>query len=171
MRVSNVTIGDQTRYLVINIIHTWKYLIVAAQIHYTLVALTLPLPNFHFCENYLPLPISHLCEFHMCTCINCNGNISLHEWLKIANQNDQWHGRNVFLHVLICAMYCAQWLLKGSSLKKKSVSGGSFIRGKSVKEELNANNLPYVQHIQNGHCEFLGVDLLMFMVAKWHFPT
>ena len=26
--------------------------------------------------------------------------------------------------------------LKGSSLKPKSVSGGSFIRGKSVKEEL-----------------------------------
>ena len=31
---------------------------------------------------------------------------------------------------------CAQRLLKGSSFKKKSVSGGSFIRGKSVKEEL-----------------------------------
>ena len=26
--------------------------------------------------------------------------------------------------------------LRGSSLKKKSVSGGSFFRGKSVKEEL-----------------------------------
>ena len=33
-------------------------------------------------------------------------------------------------------LYCAQELLQGSSLKKKSVSGDSFIRGKSVKEEL-----------------------------------
>ena len=40
--------------------------------------LTLPLPISHLCENYLPLPISHLCEFHMCTCIDCNGDISLH---------------------------------------------------------------------------------------------
>ena len=35
------------------------------------------------------------------------------------------------------AITCAQGLPQGSSLKKKSVSGGSFIRGKSVKEELN----------------------------------
>ena len=34
-------------------------------------------------------------------------------------------------------LYCAQGLPQGSSLKKKSVSGGSFIRGKSVKGELN----------------------------------
>ena len=33
-------------------------------------------------------------------------------------------------------LYCAQELPQGSSLKKKSVSGGSFIRVKSVKEEL-----------------------------------
>ena len=51
--------------------------------------LTLPLPISHLCENYLPLPISHLCEFHMSICINCNGDISLHAWLKIANQNGQ----------------------------------------------------------------------------------
>ena len=30
--------------------------------------------------------------------------------------------------------------LGGSSFKKKSVSGGSFIRGKSVKEELRGLN-------------------------------
>ena len=45
----------------------------------------------------------------------------------------------------ICAhmrmrMYGAQGLLQGSSLKK-SVSGGSFIRGKSVKEEFNSLRL------------------------------
>ena len=34
-------------------------------------------------------------------------------------------------------LYRAQRLPQGSSLKKKSVSGGSVIRGKSVKEELN----------------------------------
>ena len=51
--------------------------------------LTLPLPISHLCENHLPLPISHLCEFYMCTCINCNGYISLHAWLKIANQDGQ----------------------------------------------------------------------------------
>ena len=79
----------------------------------------------------------------MCTCINCNGDISLHAWLKIANQNGQWHGRNVLLHFefVRCAhapnynLHGAQGLLKGSSFKKKSVSGGSFFRGKSVKEE------------------------------------
>ena len=47
-------------------------------------------------------------------------------------------------HVHSYNMYCAQGLPRWSSLKKKSVSGGSFIRGKSVKEELNcrakANN-------------------------------
>ena len=59
--------------------------------------LTLPLTILHLCENYLPLPISHLCEFHMCICINCNGGISLHAWLKIAKQNGQLHGRNVIL--------------------------------------------------------------------------
>ena len=62
-----------------------------------LLTLTLPLPISHLCENYLPLPISHLCEFHKCTCINCNGDISLHALLKIAEQNDQWHGRNALL--------------------------------------------------------------------------
>ena len=41
-------------------------------------------------------------------------------------------------------MYCAQGLLQGSSLKKKSVSGGSFIRGKSVKEELKQHK-NYIQ--------------------------
>ena len=35
---------------------------------------------------------------HMFTCINCNGAISLHTWLKIANQNGQSHGPNVLLH-------------------------------------------------------------------------
>ena len=40
--------------------------------------LTFPLPISQLCENYLPLPISHLCEFYMCTCINCNGDISLY---------------------------------------------------------------------------------------------
>ena len=53
------------------------------------IGLTLPLPISHLCESYLPLPISHLCEFHMCICINCNGDILLHAWLKIANQNGQ----------------------------------------------------------------------------------
>ena len=37
--------------------------------------------------------------------------------------------------------YCAHGLLKGSCLKKKSVSGGSFIRGMSIKEELNTSDL------------------------------
>ena len=53
------------------------------------ISLTLPLPISHLCENYLPLPISHLCEIHMCTCINCNVDISLHARLEIANQNVQ----------------------------------------------------------------------------------
>ena len=35
------------------------------------------------------------------------------------------------------SLYCAQSLPQWSSLIKKSVSGGSVIRGKSVKEELN----------------------------------
>ena len=84
----------------------------------------LPLPISHLCENYLPLPISHLCEFHMCTCINNNGDISLHAWLKIANQNGQWHGRNVLLQFQFvrCAhnynLYCAHGLLRGFSLEK-----------------------------------------------------
>ena len=60
--------------------------------------LTLPLPISHLRENYLPLPISHLCEFHMCTRINFNGDISLHAWLKIANQNGQCHARKALLH-------------------------------------------------------------------------
>ena len=80
----------------------------------------------------------------MCTCINCNGDISLHAWLKIVNQNGQCHGRNVLLHFYFarCAhahiynLYCAQGLPQGSSLKNKSVFGGSFIRVELVKEEL-----------------------------------
>ena len=104
-----------------------------------------PLPISHLWENYLPSPNSHLCEIHMCTCINCNEGISLHAYLKIVNQNRQWHGRNVLLHIYFvrCALahsynlYCAQGLPQGSSLENKSVSGGSFIRGKSVKEELS----------------------------------
>ena len=36
----------------------------------------------------------------------------------------------------LCNLYCAQGLPRKSSLKKKSVSGGSFIRGKSVNKEL-----------------------------------
>ena len=47
----------------------------------------LVIPIF-FCENYLPLPNSHLCEIHMCTCINCSGDILSNAWLKIANHND-----------------------------------------------------------------------------------
>ena len=83
--------------------------------------ITLPLPISHLCENYLPLLISHLCEFHMCRCINCNGDISLHAWLKIANQNGQWHGCDVLLQFVWCAhaysynLYCAQRLLQGFS--------------------------------------------------------
>ena len=34
-------------------------------------------------------------------------------------------------------MRIAVYGTQGSALKKKSVSGGGFIRGKSVKEELN----------------------------------
>ena len=34
----------------------------------------------------------------MCTCINCNGDFSLHAWLKVANENGQGHGHNVLLH-------------------------------------------------------------------------
>ena len=49
------------------------------------------------------LPNSHLCEINMCACINYNGDISLHVWLKIANQNGQWYGRNVLLHFYLCA--------------------------------------------------------------------
>ena len=101
-------------------------------------------PFSHLCENYLPLPNSHLCKIYKCACNNCNGDISLHAWLKITNQNGQWHGRNVLLHFCFvrCAhahsynLWCAPGLPRGSFLKKKSVSGGSFIRGKSVKEEL-----------------------------------
>ena len=38
-------------------------------------------------------------------------------------------------------LYCAQGLPQGSSLKKKSDSRGSFIRGKSVKEEVSISNI------------------------------
>ena len=31
-------------------------------------------------------------------CVICNGEISLHACLRIANQNGQWHRRNVLLH-------------------------------------------------------------------------
>ena len=41
-----------------------------------------------------------------------------------------WHAHSYKL-------YGAQGLLGGSSFKKKSVSVGSFIRGKSVKKELS----------------------------------
>ena len=88
--------------------------------------LTLPLPISHLCENYLPLPNSHLCELHMCTCINCNGDISLHAWLKIANQNGHSHGRNALLFLILCdvrmriAMTCMvpREYFRGSSLKQ-----------------------------------------------------
>ena len=84
-----------------------------------------------------------LCEIHVCTCINCNGDISSHAWLKIVNQNGQCHGRNVLLHLYFvrCAhahiynQFCAQGLPQGSSLKNKSVFGGSFIRVELVKED------------------------------------
>ena len=59
----------------------------------------------------------------------------------------QGHGRNLPVFFLICQcehahscyLYCAKGLLQGSSIKKKSVSGSSFIRGKSVNEELIPN--------------------------------
>ena len=38
-------------------------------------------------------------------------------------------------HAHIYNLYCAQGILQGSSLKTESVSGGSFIRGESVREE------------------------------------
>ena len=60
----------------------------STNICYDHCALTLPLPNSHVCENYLPLLNSHLCEIHMCTCIDCNGDISLHAWLKIRMVSD-----------------------------------------------------------------------------------
>ena len=45
-------------------------------------------------------------------------------------------------------LYCTQGLPQGS-LKNKSVSGGSFIKGKSVKEELMhcSENIPYIHFI------------------------
>ena len=114
---------------------------------FNVITLTLPLPISHLCENYLPLPNSYLCEIHICTCINCNGDILLDAWLKIANKNGQWHGRNVLLHFYLCdvrmriTLTCiVPWgYLRGFSLKQKSASGGSFFRGKSVKEELMAS--------------------------------
>ena len=86
----------------------------------------------------LPLPISHLCEIHMCTCITCNGAILLHAWLKIANQNGQSHVRNVLLHFNLCdvrtriAMTC----IVPRGFFAVLLKGGSFIRGRSVKEEV-----------------------------------
>ena len=67
--------------------------------------LTLPLPISHLCENNLPLPNSHLCEIHMCKCLNCNGDISLHVWLK---KNPEWSvtWTQCSFAFLICAM-CA----------------------------------------------------------------
>ena len=38
-------------------------------------------------------------------------------------------------------MFCDQGLPRGSSLKKESVSGSSFIRGKSVKEEIKNSKI------------------------------
>ena len=62
-----------------------------------IMSLNSPSTNFAFIRE-LPLPNSHLCEIHISTCINGNGDLSLHSWLKIANQNVQWHGRKVLLH-------------------------------------------------------------------------
>ena len=77
-------------------LHTYTFMIRSCSIIYglyqeniVLTLLTLPLPISHLCENYLPLPNLHLCEIHMCTCNNYNGDISLHAWLKITNQNGQ----------------------------------------------------------------------------------
>ena len=78
---------------------SWFHETIAQQTRmYEMSCLTLPLPISHLWENYLSLPDSHLCEIHMCTSMNCNGDISLHAWLKIVNQNGQWHGRYVLLH-------------------------------------------------------------------------
>ena len=65
-----------------------------------------PFTNFEFMRNYLPLPISHLL-INICTCINCDGDISLHAWFKIANQNGHWHGHNVLLHFAFVRMRIA----------------------------------------------------------------
>ena len=67
----------------------------------------------------------------------------------VENRQPEWSvtWTQCYLTFLICAhahsynLYGAQGLLQGSSLKKKSVSGGSFIRGKSVKEELNIHRI------------------------------
>ena len=65
----------------------------------------------------------------------------------VENRQPEWSvaWTQCSLAFLICTMwhahsynlYGAQGQLGGSSFKKKSVSGGSFVRGKSVKEELN----------------------------------
>ena len=41
------------------------------------------------------------------------------------------------MHAHSYNLYCTQGATSGVLLKKKSISGGSFIRGKSVKEELS----------------------------------
>ena len=91
---------------------------------------TFPLPISHLCENYIPLPNSHIiCEIHTCTCINCDGDISLHARLK--NRQPEWSltWTQRSLAFLICAhahsynLCCAQGLPQGFSLKKSRFLG------------------------------------------------
>ena len=57
----------------------------------------------------------------------------------VENRRPEWSvtWTQCSLAFLICAMLECPSLPQGSSLKKKSVSGGSFIRGKSVKKYLS----------------------------------
>ena len=98
----------------------------------------LTLPS-RLCENYLPLPISHLCEIHVCTSINCDGDIYyMGGWKSPTRMVSDMDAMFSCIFSLCDVrmriskylnLYCTQRLPQGSFLKKKPVSGVSFIRG------------------------------------------
>ena len=110
----------------------------------------LTLPS-RLCENYLPLPISHLCEIHVCTSINCDGDIYyMGGWKSPTRMVSDMDAMFSCIFSLCDVrmriskylnLYYTQRLPQGSFLKKKPVSGVSFIRGgESVKEELSPHD-------------------------------
>ena len=59
--------------------------------------------NFTFMRK-LPSFTKFACEIQVCTCINCNGYISLHAWLNIADQKWLVIWTQYFLAFLLCNM-------------------------------------------------------------------
>ena len=67
-------------------------------------------------------------------------------------------------HAHSYSLFCAQGLPQGFSLKMNSVSGGSFIRVKSVKEELSVHLRAIWE--MNEVCYSLNIMLYFLHVAR-----